>query len=62
MTCSHQSIKAKRKGNTDNCISCGLAIIFDGNKWRWELDLDRSKVQKLKTMFAVDAATGAHDD
>lgn len=61
MTCSHQSIKAKRTGNKDTCISCGTPIIFDGTKWRWEYDIDAAKRRKLERIYAVDEATGAHD-
>ena len=60
MICKHLSIKAGLKGQTDQCITCQLHIIFDGAKWVWLYGMDREKRRKMIQMFNVDRITGAH--
>lgn len=61
MTCNHLSIKEARTGQQANCISCGIDIMFDGERWTWTFGIAKAKREKYATIFRFEtAALAAH--
>lgn len=51
MTCQHITFKAARRGSSADCSNCQMPIIHDGSKWRWEFELDRDLVKRLRAEY-----------
>jgi len=57
---THRSAKQAVTGQQDECITCDLPIMFDGNRWVWLHSLPPHKRRKFATLFSVNQLTGAH--
>ena len=57
---THQSLQEPHTGQIDICTACNLEIIFDGKRWTWLYDIDKTKRTKLMRAFTIDRITGVH--